>query len=97
MSAADSRPLIAHVVYRFDIGGLENGVVNLLNRLPRERWRHAVVALTDLDSLLARPAIVDAEYRPVLSAPEERANGHLQHRALAPCDDANLDAVGVPE
>ncbi len=27
-------PLIAHVVYRFDIGGLENGVVNLINRLP---------------------------------------------------------------
>ena len=41
MNAADARPLIAHMVYRFDIGGLENGVVNLLNRLPRERWRHA--------------------------------------------------------
>ena len=53
-SAADSRPLIAHVVYRFDIGGLENGVVNLLNRLPRERWRHAVVALTEATSFRAR-------------------------------------------
>ena len=32
---SSSRPLlIAHVVYRFDIGGLENGVVNLINRLP---------------------------------------------------------------
>jgi len=54
MSAVDSRPLIAHVVYRFDIGGLENGVVNLLNRLPRERWRHAVVALTEATSFRAR-------------------------------------------
>ena len=44
-----SRPLlIAHVVHRFDIGGLENGVVNLINRLPESRWRHAVVALTDV-------------------------------------------------
>ena len=43
---ADGRPLIAHVLHRFDIGGLENGVVNLLNRLPHERFRHAVVALT---------------------------------------------------
>jgi len=27
-------PLIAHVVFRFDYGGLENGLVNLVNRLP---------------------------------------------------------------
>jgi sugar transferase (PEP-CTERM/EpsH1 system associated) len=38
-------PLIAHVIYRLAIGGLENGLVNLLNRLPRERFRHAVVCL----------------------------------------------------
>ena len=31
-----SAPLIVHVVYRFDVGGLENGVVNLINRMPRE-------------------------------------------------------------
>jgi sugar transferase (PEP-CTERM/EpsH1 system associated) len=44
------RPLICHVVYRFAVGGLENGVVNLINRLPPERWRHAVVSLTDIDA-----------------------------------------------
>ena len=38
-------PLIAHVVFRFDYGGLENGIVNLVNRLPADRFRHAVVAL----------------------------------------------------
>ena len=42
-------PLIAHVVYRFAVGGLENGVVNLINRLPAHAWRHAVVSLTDID------------------------------------------------
>jgi sugar transferase (PEP-CTERM/EpsH1 system associated) len=41
-----SAPLIAHVVYNFSIGGLENGIVNLVNRMPRERWRHMIVALT---------------------------------------------------
>ena len=30
----DSRPLIAHVVFRFAVGGLENGLVNLINRMP---------------------------------------------------------------
>ena len=41
-------PLIAHIVYRFGVGGLENGIVNLVNRLPRERWRHVIIALTEV-------------------------------------------------
>ena len=48
------RPLIMHVLHRFDTGGLENGVVNLINRLPSERWRHVVVALTEVDPVFAR-------------------------------------------
>jgi sugar transferase (PEP-CTERM/EpsH1 system associated) len=36
-----------HVVYRFDVGGLENGVVNLVNGLPEDEFRHMVVALTE--------------------------------------------------
>ena len=50
----DPRPLIAHVVYRFDVGGLENGVVNLINRLPRDAYRHAVVSLTDVTDFRRR-------------------------------------------
>ncbi|CAG0124507.1 N-acetyl-alpha-D-glucosaminyl L-malate synthase [Rhodocyclaceae bacterium] len=38
-------PLIAHVVQHFGMGGLENGVVNLLNHMPADRYRHAVVCL----------------------------------------------------
>jgi sugar transferase (PEP-CTERM/EpsH1 system associated) len=44
--ALSRRPLVAHVVYRFDVGGLENGVVNLVNRM--FDWRHAVIALTQV-------------------------------------------------
>ena len=36
-----------HLVYRFDTGGLENGVVNLINHMPSTAYRHAVVALTE--------------------------------------------------
>ncbi len=48
MMREDRRPLISHIVYRFDVGGLENGVVNLINRLPAEAWRHQIIALTDV-------------------------------------------------
>lgn len=39
--------LIAHVIHRLDVGGMENGLVNLINCMPRERYRHAIVSLTD--------------------------------------------------
>jgi sugar transferase (PEP-CTERM/EpsH1 system associated) len=42
------RPLVVHVVHRFDVGGLENGVVNLINHLPADHYDHAVVALTEV-------------------------------------------------
>ena len=47
-SVADRRPLILHVVHRFDVGGLENGIVNLINHMPEGTYRHAVVALTEV-------------------------------------------------
>ena len=42
-------PLVAHVVYSFRVGGLENGIVNLINQMPQERYRHVVIALTEGD------------------------------------------------
>ena len=38
--------LIAHVIHRLDVGGLENGLVNLVNRIPPERYRHAILCLS---------------------------------------------------
>ena len=58
----DVRPLIAHVVHRFDTGGLENGVVNLINQLPRERYRHAVIALTEVTGFSRRIERDDVEF-----------------------------------
>src|SRR5262245_51833508 len=48
-----SAPLIAHVVYRFAMGGLENGVVNLVNRMS-PAFRHAVISLTDVTDFSER-------------------------------------------
>jgi sugar transferase (PEP-CTERM/EpsH1 system associated) len=39
------RPLIAHVIFRLDVGGLENGLVNLINRMPADRFRHAIICI----------------------------------------------------
>ena len=34
-------------MYRFDCGGLQNGMVNIINRLPSAEFEHAVISLTD--------------------------------------------------
>jgi len=73
VTTASQPPLIAHVVYRFDVGGLENGVVNLINRLPASRWRHAVIALTQV-----APAMRSRITRPdVTYASLDKGPGHL--------------------
>jgi sugar transferase (PEP-CTERM/EpsH1 system associated) len=57
---ADDRPLVLHLVYRFDVGGLENGVVNLINRM--HAFRHAVVALTEVTEFSSRVRRADADF-----------------------------------
>ncbi len=54
--AEDPRPLVMHVLHRFDTGGLENGVVNLVNHMPRSAYRHMVVALTEVTDFRRRLA-----------------------------------------
>lgn len=65
----DPRPLVAHVVFRFDYGGLENGVVNLINGLPAESFRHAVVALTTAEGLRGRIARPDVGFHSLHKRP----------------------------
>lgn len=52
--AGDPRPLVLHVVHRFDTGGLENGLVNLINHMPQAAYRHAVLALTEVTEFKRR-------------------------------------------
>jgi sugar transferase (PEP-CTERM/EpsH1 system associated) len=47
-------PLIAHIIHRLAVGGLENGLVNLINGMPPARYRHAIVCLTDYTNFRER-------------------------------------------
>ncbi|MDC8786172.1 TIGR03088 family PEP-CTERM/XrtA system glycosyltransferase [Roseateles koreensis] len=58
----DTRPLVLHVMYRFDTGGLENGVVNLINHMPADAYRHAVLALTEVTDFRHRIQRQDVEF-----------------------------------
>jgi len=59
-AATGQPPLVVHVMYRFDTGGLENGVINLINHMPVTAYRHMVVALTEVTEFgrrLRRPDV----------------------------------------
>ena len=43
----DKRPLIAHVIYKLAVGGLENGLVNIINHMDADKYRHAIICLTE--------------------------------------------------
>ena len=55
-------PLVCHVMHRFDTGGLENGVVNLVNHMPRGAFRHAIIAMTQVTDFRHRIKRDDVEF-----------------------------------
>lgn len=50
----DSPPLIAHIIYSLSTGGLENGLVNIINRFPQGRYRHVIICITTADDFSRR-------------------------------------------
>lgn len=48
------RKRVVHVVYSFSVGGLENVIVQLINRLPSERFEHVVLSLTTVSDFKNR-------------------------------------------
>lgn len=61
LGVADTqRPLVVHLTYTLDVGGLETLLVDCINRMPPERYRHAVVCLTrytDFAKRITQPGV----------------------------------------
>lgn len=56
-----SAPLVVHVIHHLQMGGLENGVVNLINRMPSDRYRHCVICIEDYSDFRNRIDRADVE------------------------------------
>lgn len=54
MNTEPHRQRIVHVVYSFAVGGLENVIVQLINRLPADRYEHIVLSLTTISDFKDR-------------------------------------------
>ncbi|MCQ8180317.1 TIGR03088 family PEP-CTERM/XrtA system glycosyltransferase [Methylomonas sp. SURF-1] len=53
--------LIVHIIYRLGVGGLENGLVNIINKLPAQSYRHAIICLTESTDFSQRIGRADVE------------------------------------
>lgn len=62
MTEARRRRRIVHVVYSFAIGGLENVIVQLINRLPADRFEHVVLSLTTVSDFKERVRQPDVRF-----------------------------------
>ena len=70
----DRRPVVIHVMHRFDTGGMENGIVNLINHMPMESYRHVIMALTEVTDFRRRIHRDDVEFISLNKKP-----GHALH------------------
>lgn len=54
-------PLIVHVIHHLRVGGLENGLVNIINTMPEAAYRHAVLCVEDYSDFRDRIRRLDVE------------------------------------
>ena len=56
---SNTNQLIVHVVHSLGTGGLENGLVHLINLTPDNTYRHAIVCLTKTGKFAKRILVND--------------------------------------
>ena len=60
-NSENNAPLIAHIIFRLGVGGLENGLVNLINQTPPHRYRHCIICVKDATDFRDRIHSPDVE------------------------------------
>lgn len=71
-------PLVVHLIYRFDCGGLQTLLAECINRMPPELCRHAVICLTgytDYAEKISRPGV---EFHALEKPPGQGLSTHLK-------------------
>ena len=76
--AAKTAPLVVHLIYRFDFGGLETLVAECINRMPARQYRHAVVCLTGYTEFARKISRDDVEIIALDKPPGLALGTHLK-------------------
>lgn len=71
-------PLVVHLIYRLDFGGLETLLVDCINRMPAQRYRHAIICLTDYTDFARKIDKADVAIHALHKPPGLAPQTHLQ-------------------
>lgn len=75
-------PLVAHIIYALGTGGLENGLVHLINGTPAGRYRHAIICLTGAEAFASRITAPDVEVHELGMRPGTDLDAYRRLRVL---------------
>ena len=75
----DAPPLVLHVIHQLAMGGMENNLINLINRMPESRFRHAIACVEDSSDFRGRLVRADVE---VFALHRSRIGVHRLRREL---------------
>ena len=70
-------PLVAHLVHRFECGGLQTLLAECINRLPARHYRHTVISLTGHTGYAANIGRPDVELHDLHKQPGNSVATHL--------------------
>lgn len=76
-------PLVMHLTYALDVGGLETLLVDCINKMPSDQYRHVVVCLTRASSFAERITQPGVEVYALNKAPGLGLGTHLAFWKLA--------------
>lgn len=78
-AAGEDAPLIVHVIYRFDVGGLEILLAECIRRMPSHRYRHAIVCTSGYSAFVEQ---IDATGTPIFNLDKPAGLGLVAHVRL---------------
>jgi sugar transferase (PEP-CTERM/EpsH1 system associated) len=76
--AVDEAPLVVHLLYRFDCGGLQTLLAECIERMPARRYRHAVVCLTGYTEYADRVRAAGAAIHALDKPPGQGLGTHVK-------------------
>ena len=71
-------PLVVHLVYCFDYGGLQTLLADCINRIPAQNYRHVVICLTGKTNHVGKISRSDIEFHDLNKPPGNSPLTHLK-------------------
>lgn len=71
-------PLVVHLIYRFECGGLQTLLAECINRMPAQHYRHAVICLTGYTDYAEKISRAGVELYALEKPPGHGLSSHLK-------------------